>query len=116
MQNVNYILQLLDGKGDIKKARLAIIDLIENHLKTLRKSLGYWEKLYFAEAISSLASNINSSHQPTTSQLRLCLVNIEKALVPPNQRDENYPPRNKQIEALTYEQLAEDLKLLRQLC
>ena len=116
IQNVNYILQLLDGKGDIKEARLAIINLIESHLQALKEPLGYWEKQHLANAVASLAWNINSIHQPTTAWLKLCLVNVEKALVPVSQRGEDLTQRDKQLESLTYTQLIEDIKTLRQLC
>jgi len=56
---------------------------------------------------------MGSSHQPTGSWLRLCLFNLEKALVPKEQRNENYTPRNRQLDALTFEQLKEALELVR---
>lgn len=114
MPTVDSILQQLDeNHRDIKEIRCAIADLIEHHLQALKSSLGYWEKAHFANAIASLAWNINSRHQ--AAWLRLCLVNVEKALVPANQRNENYTPRDNQLEALTYEQLIEDINSLRQM-
>ena len=115
MTSVDSIRQQLDSNCDVKEVRAAIIDLIEHHLQALKESLGYWEKVNFANAINSLARNINSRHQPTIDWLRLCLVNVEKALVPANQRNEHYTPREKQLEALTYEQLIEDINSLRQM-
>jgi hypothetical protein len=112
MPSVDSILQQLDENCDIKEVRPAIANLIENHLQALKGSLGYWEKAHLAHAIASLAWNINSRNQPPTVWLRLCLIDIENALVPATQRNENYTPRNKQLEALTYEQLIESINSL----
>ena len=115
MPNVDSILQQLDENRDIKEVRAAVADLIEHYLEALKGSLGYWEKAHIANAIAALAWNINSRHQPTSAWLRLCLVNVEKALVPANQRNENYTQRDKQLEALTYDKLTEDINSLRQM-
>jgi hypothetical protein len=114
MHTVDSILQQLDEGRDIKEIRAAITDLIEHHLQTLKGSFGYWKKTHFANAITALARNIHSSHQPTTAWLQLCLVNVEKALVPANQRNEDYPPLDKLLEAITHEQLIEEINSLRQ--
>ncbi|MHB8123757.1 MAG: hypothetical protein ACYDG4_16590 [Desulfuromonadaceae bacterium] len=114
IKDVDSILNELDKYGDIKKARIAIADLIDHHLHALQNSLGYWEKTHFANAIACLAWNIGSRHQPSIAWLRLCIVNIKKALVSAEQRNENYTPQDKQIEALSYEEFIEDVKLLRQ--
>ena len=55
---------------------------------------------------------MNAQHQPTTAWLRLSLVDLEKALVPANQRNEHYAPRNEQLDALTYEQLKRAIEML----
>lgn len=115
MKSVASILQQIDENCDIKAVRATIADLIEDHLQALKDSLGYWEKFHFANAIACLAWNINTRHQPTTAWLRVCLANIEKALIPENQRDENYTPREHQFEALTHEQFIDDLNTLRQM-
>lgn len=105
MHDIDSILEKLDENGDIGDIRRAIADLIVDRLQKVRNSLGYWEKAYFANAIAALAWNTNSSSQPTTSWLRLCLVNLEKAHVPAEQRNENYTPRDSQLDSLTFDQL-----------
>jgi|JI6StandDraft_1071083.scaffolds.fasta_scaffold663584_1 hypothetical protein len=114
MLNVDSIFQKINENCDIKEVRTAIADLIEYHLQMYKGSLGYWEKAHFAHAIHTLAWNINSRNQPTYTMLRLCLVDIEKALVPANQRNENYTLRDEHFEALTYEELIQDINWLRQ--
>ena len=113
MREVDTILRKLDKGDDIAKVRNEIADLIGDRLRQVRASLGYWEKAHFANAIAALAWNIKSRHQPTASWLRLCLVNLEKALVPAAQRNENYTSRDHELDALTYDQLAEALEFVR---
>lgn len=113
MKDVDAILKRLNDQGDLGEIRLDIADLIADRLHRVRKSLGYWEKAYFNNAIDALSRNINSRYQPTTSWLRHCLVNLEKALVPADRRNENCAPQNVQLDALTFEQLAEALDTVR---
>lgn len=113
MREVDTILRKLDGNGDVGEIRNDIADLIVEQLQRVRQTLGYWEKAHFANAIAALAWNIRARHQPTSSWLRLCLVNLEKALVPADERNENYTPRDEQLNALTYEQLMEALEIVR---
>ena len=113
MTEVDAILRKLDNGGDIAEVRNEIANLIGDRIRQVRGLLGYWEKAHFANAIASFAWNTNSQHQPTTSWLRLCLVNLEKSLVPASQRNENYTPRDHELDALTYEQLMEALEMVR---
>jgi hypothetical protein len=111
---VDSILQKLNTGGDIKKIRGEIADLIFEHLQLVQNSLGYWEKMYFAHSISALAWDINSSHKPPQdSWLRLCLVSLENAFVPPEQWAAKKPPRNSQIDSITFDQLIEAINELR---
>jgi hypothetical protein len=112
MDEVNAILRRLDH-DNIDVIRSDIASLIRRYLERVRESLGYWEKSHFAEAIADLAYNINAGHQPTTFWLRLSLFNLELAFVPSNQRNENYVPRDNQLDALTFEQLMEALDNVR---
>ena len=114
MEDINSIVERL-GKGwDVKEARRAVADLIVEYIQSAQGSFGYWEKFHFANALSALGWNINSRHQPTTYWLRLCLVNLDKALVPAKQRNENYTPKDKEIESLTFEQLMDAAEAVRQ--
>jgi len=113
MREVDAIRRKLDSKGNIGEIRSDIADLIASQLQRAGKALGYWEKAHFANAIAALAWNIHSRHQPTVTWLRLCLVNVEKALVPADRRDESCTPRDNQLDALTYEQLTEALEMVR---
>jgi hypothetical protein len=113
MREVEAIRRRLDGNGDIGEIRNDIAELIADQLGRAGETIGYWEKAHFANAIATLARNIHSTHQPTVSWLRLCLVNVEKALVPADRRDENYTPKDHQLDALTFQQLTEALEMVR---
>lgn len=114
MPNVKSILKQLNEGQDIKVVRAAIADLIEHHLQAFKKPLQYWQKANFADAIDDIERSINSNHQPTTGLLKLCLLSIEKALAPEDQRNDTFTAQDKQLEALTHEQLIERIKSLRQ--
>ncbi len=112
MEEVNAILRKLDHNGDIGEIRSEIADLIAQCLQQAQGALGYWEKVHFVGAIAAFGSNIDLG-QPTQLWLRLCLLNLEKAFVPAEQRNEDYAPRDDQIDALTFEQLMEMLEAVR---
>ena len=105
MNEIERILREIDNEGNIQEIRFAIANLIIDLLNKASNSLGYWEKAHLANAIAALGWNINSTHQPTTSWLRLCLVNAEKVLVPTDQRDQYYTPIDNQLDSLTFDQL-----------
>lgn len=113
MTSVDSIRRGLNSNGDIGEIRKAIADLIVDQLRLAGTTLGYWEKVYFANAIAALAWNLRSRHQPTASWLHLCLANVEKALVPADCRNESYTPRDYLLDALTLEQLTEELEVVR---
>jgi hypothetical protein len=113
-KRVDSILQKLDTGSEISKIRTEIADLIFEHLQLMKNSLGYWGKMYFANSIIALAWHINSAHKPPQdSWLRLCLVSLENAFVPPEQRAENRPGRNIQTDSLTFKQLIEAINEIR---
>lgn len=113
MQSIESLLHRLDDGDDLNALRNAIADLISSQLQAMKESLEYWETTHFANAIAALSLNVNFLPRPTTTWLRLCLVDLEKVLVPPHQRDENSMLQDKYLEALTYEQLMEALNAIR---
>lgn len=111
LKEVGAILQRLDQGDDLGNIRRAIADLIEAKLRAAGPSLGDWEKKHFATAISALGWSTVSQQQPTATALRLCLVSVEKALVPAAQRSENDVPQNSGT--ITFEQLLATLDAAR---
>jgi hypothetical protein len=113
MVEVDEIIERLDANADIRAIRRDVANLIAAKLEALRDNLGYWEKSCFANAISALWSNLVAAHHPTQFWLRLCVVDLEKAFVPKDKRNENYTPHQPQIEALTFDQLNAELEQIR---
>lgn len=111
MKEINDLFERLDKDKDVDGIRLDIADLIAKSLTQKREAFGYWEKEQFAYAIAALAQNVQGPHD-STSSLRKCLVSIEKAHISPDERSEDYTARNKQIEALTFDQLMDDIRKL----
>jgi hypothetical protein len=112
MEETDMLFARLDQNENVDAIRIDIANLIVKYLGEKRDTFGYWEKAHFANAIASLAQNVFSSHQPTTAWLRASLVNVEKALVPPDQRNESYTRRDNQLDALTFDQLVDDIRKL----
>jgi len=113
-RRVDSILQKLGTRDEIKKIRIEIANLIFDYLHLMKNSLGYWEKMYFANSILALAWHINSAHKPPQdSWLRLCLVSLENVFVPPENRAANRPPRNSQTYSLSFDQLIEAINEIR---
>ena len=112
MIDMDGLFERIDGAEDVDGLRLDIADAIAKGLFERRESLGYWEKAHFAQAIAALAQNVNIGHRDATAWLRLCLVNLELVYVPRGKRSEDYTPRSKQIEALTYDDLMGDIRRL----
>ncbi len=64
----------------IEATRIKIIGLISRELARLNTSMSDWQKIQFSNAIGALLMNVMSFEQPTVAWLRLCLVDVEKAL------------------------------------
>ncbi len=112
MKEINELSERLNKDKNVDGIRLDIANLIAKSLTQKREAFGYWEKAQFAQAIDALAQNIHSENRDSTSWLRLCLVSIKKAHIPPDERSENYTARNKEIEAFTFNQLMDDIRKL----
>jgi hypothetical protein len=109
--DIDALFERIDKDPDLDRLRLDIADAIATALIAMRASLGYWEKAHLADAIAELAHNV-SRGASDTSWLRLCLVNLELAYVPKDKRSDDYTPRSKQLEALTFEDLMAHVRKL----
>ena len=112
MKEIDELFERIDNDSDVDGIRRDIADLIGKSLTQKQEAFGYWEKAQFAHAIAALAHNVHAGHRDSTSWLRLCLVSIENACIPADERSEDYTARNKQIEALTFDQLMDDIRTL----
>jgi hypothetical protein len=80
------ILRDLDDVSKLGEIRSSIIRTIRLQLRYRQGALDEWETVHFTNAICSLALNVDSLHQPTSAWLRLCLVDLETALLLPADR------------------------------
>jgi hypothetical protein len=113
MEEVTAILERLDHGDNIGEIRNDIAHLISQCLQQNQETLGYWEKLYFANAIAAFHLNKVPGAQPTPLWLRVSLYDLERAFVPASERGEGYLPKDERINLLTLEQLAKMLDMAR---
>lgn len=89
---------------------IEIANLIFVYLRTMQHSLGSWEKLHFANAISALAACASLRYQPGAAWLQVCLVNLEMVLMPECQR-QNFHLKD-DAASFTYEQLKQAVEAI----
>jgi hypothetical protein len=88
--SINVIRRHIVERHDLASIRCEIIELLYIGLTAKEHSMDDWEKTHFSNAIGALSLNIHSPRQPTYSWLRLCLVDLERALAPAHLRIANY--------------------------
>ena len=112
MDEIEALAARIDRDPDVDALRLAIADLTGRLIAERRDAFGYWEKQWFAQALASLAWNIGGGHRDSTAWLRLSLFALQTVLVPVDRRSEDYAPHSAGVEALTAEQLLDDVRAL----
>ena len=90
MRPFDLLYQQVDHLDNIPAFSVQLVLLIFQNLYPLRDSLDHCEKDHFWNAINSLALNVDSMLQPTNAWLRLCLIDLEKALTPKDERNDRY--------------------------
>ena len=114
MDQLDYWLQRI-SKGRIDAAlKYEIADKILELLEQKKDSLDTWEKILFAQAITDLSLNINSIFKPTEAGLRHCLIALQKAMIPENERDESCAQRDDKGEPITYEMLVATVEKIKE--
>jgi hypothetical protein len=111
MQAFDSLFLQVNDLANISAFRIQLVLMIFQNLYPLRDSLDHWEKDHFGNAINSLALNVDSMRQPTNAWLRLCLIDLEKALTPKEERNDRYfrPGAEADVADRSYEQLAATL-------
>jgi hypothetical protein len=82
VDSINLIRRHIAERADLNRIRREIIELLYIGLEENARTLDDWCKTHFSNAIGTLTLNIHSPCQPTYSWLRLCLVDLEKAMAP----------------------------------
>jgi hypothetical protein len=111
MQAFDSLFLQVNDLANISAFRVQLVLMIFQNLYPLRDSLDHWEKDHFGNAINSLALNVDSMRQPTNAWLRLCLIDLEKALTPKEERNDRYFRPGAEADAAdrSYEQLVATL-------
>jgi hypothetical protein len=109
MQPFDLLFLKVNDLTNIPASRVQLVLLIFQNLYRLRYSLDQWEKDHFGVAINWLALNVDSMRQPTNAWLRLCLIDLEKALTPKEERYERYFRPEADVAGRSYEQLVATL-------
>ncbi len=113
MPHVNELYEkILAGPID-SNLRREILEEIVRCLELKKDTLGTWEKTLFAQSLAYLSINAASTYQPTSLWLRLCLVCLEKAMVPRRERNEDYTVDSETIDSMNYEFLVTEAGKIR---
>ena len=100
--------------GKIDKAlKNDVADKILELLEQEKASLGTREKTLFAQAITALSTSINSIYQSDKTGLRCCLLTLQKAMTPENQRDDSYLQRGDESINISYDMLVTTVKMIK---
>jgi hypothetical protein len=89
VQEIDKIACRLDAHSNLQDIRRAIAALMLDQLYALQTTPTHWRRAHFANAVAALAMDIHAIQQPTNAWLRLCLVDLRKAVesVQPNTSD-----------------------------
>jgi hypothetical protein len=101
---IDKIARELDGDSSLQEVRRAIARLMLDQLYALQALPRRWEKIHFANAAAALAMNIHAIQQPTIVWLRLCLVDLRKAIAS-IQSSAPFAARDRYLDTMTLEEL-----------
>jgi hypothetical protein len=114
MPILDELAQRLDSGGNLLEIRRSIAKLMLDHLHSLLAKPGHWHHGHFTNAVAALGMNIHSIRQPTRSWLRLCLIDLEKA-IECIQSNVPYLPYERHQDAITIEELITTVEVLDEL-
>jgi hypothetical protein len=109
MQTFDSLYRQVNDLDNIPAFRVQLVEMIFQHLHPLKDALDDWEKDHFGYAIVALGMNVNSKQQPTNAWLRLCLIDLEKVLMPKEQRNDRYFRPGTETSHQSYERLVAKL-------
>jgi hypothetical protein len=109
MQEISTLMRQLDEEENIEVIRGQIIDFISGSIAHRGELLDTWERMHFANAISSLNLGAASPHQTKVGWLRLCLSDLRLALTPKLERGSAYAALDIHAEDMDSDQLLKAL-------
>jgi len=96
-----FFQRISEGRIDAN-LRIDILEEILGCLELKKDTMGTWEKALFAQSLAYLSTNVASKSQSTSLWLRLCLVCLEKAMIPEKDRNQEYTDGSEVIESIDY--------------
>jgi hypothetical protein len=112
-----YERALPNGRSDeklLKEIQRALGDLLIETLEHIgEKELGYWEKEQLSFGINRYAGNV-TAWAPGAFGIRMCLQAMDNALIPRNERNEDYTEDvDPYVDSLTFERLVHAVRKIR---
>ncbi len=104
-QRIADIFEKLNEGTSLDVVRSEIAGLIRQLLTECGDSIGSWDKSCIGGAIAALSSNLSVQNTTSDIWLRLCLANLANALIPYDQRDEEYAPHNSELNDISIHDL-----------
>jgi hypothetical protein len=104
MHGIDKIARQLNDDSNLQYVRRAIATLMLDQLYSLQAMPRRWEKVHFANAVAALAMNVHAIQQPTAVWLRLCLVDLRKA-IESIQSNAPFTARDQYLDTMTLEEL-----------
>ena len=111
MPAIHKLMCQLNDPSRLMVVRHAIATTMLEHLRTLQAQPRTWNKAHFANAVAAFVMNVNSVQQPTHAWLRLCLVDLRKA-VDSIEPGTPYARRNLHLDAVTLEEMITSIEVL----
>lgn len=111
MKEIEALSERVETDKNVDGVRLDIASLIGKLLAERRDTLTYWDKTYFSKALSALNLNLEGS-RASTAWLQVSLAALQNLLVPEGDRSERQPDPTPAIDALTFDQIAAEVRRL----
>lgn len=112
MDKINDLYERISNGDDLDEVRNDIVMLIREILSENSDEISNWKKSHIASAIGSLSWNISQQLKSSDAWLRVCMMNIEKSLVPENERNDNSLSDVEVLNKITAQQLLEAISSL----
>ena len=90
IRSIAVIQEQITQQAEVASIRAAILKLLRHSIDVRKNTLQDRESEHFSDAITALAMNMQAVVQPSYSWLRLCLVDLEKAIASTALHDRNH--------------------------
>jgi hypothetical protein len=104
---IDLLWALREEPHDVPRLRKRVADVILQALPELERRGSYWAKLNLVHSCRAFDQNTRASARDASRDtwLTYCLLQLRYAFLPKGAYDENYVPRERDIDRLTFEEL-----------